>query len=129
MEKTPLKRYSQAFKQQVVREYEAGATAKQLSQKYGITGGSTLAGWVKRFSRYGTSYQVMVIQTPDEQQRVKELESRIQELESALAKVTLDNFMLETIIMVADEEHGLELKKKVETRFSTRLSSGRSRRN
>ena len=41
MEKTPLKRYSQAFKQQIVREYEAGATASQLSQKYGIMGGST----------------------------------------------------------------------------------------
>ncbi len=128
MEKTPLKRYSLAFKQHIVHEYEAGATASQLSQKYGIMGGSTIAGWVKRFGRYGTRYKLMVIQTPDEQQRVKELEGRIQELESALAKVTLDNFMLETIIMVADEEHGLELKKKVVSRFSTRPNSGRSKR-
>ena len=70
----------------------------------------------------------MVIQTPDEQHRVKELEGRIQELESALAKVTLDNFMLETIIMVADDQHGLDLKKKIGPRFSTRPNNGRSKR-
>ena len=128
MEKIPLKRYSLAFKHQIVREYEAGAQANQLSQKYGITGGSTIAGWVKRFGRYGTRYKLMVIQTPDEQHRVKELEGRIQELESALAKVTLDNFMLETIIMVADDQHGLDLKKKVGPRFSTRPNNGQSKR-
>jgi transposase-like protein len=128
MEKIPLKRYSLAFKQQIVREYEAGATASQLRQKYGITGGSTIAGWVKRFGRYGTRHTLMVIQTPNEQHRVKELEGRIQQLESALAKVTLDNFMLETIIMVADEEHSLDLKKKVAPRFSTKPSNGSSRR-
>lgn len=128
MEKTPLKRYSQAFKQQIVREYEAGATASQLSQKYGIMGGSTIAGWVKRFGRYGTRCNLMIIQTPDEQQQVKVLKGRVQELESALAKVTLDNFMLETIIEVAEEEHGLELKKKVAPRFWSRPSNGRGRR-
>lgn len=128
MEKIPLKRYSQAFKQQVVREYEAGATATYLSQKYGISGGSTIAGWVKRFSRYGTRHQLMVIQTPDEQQRVKELQGRIEQLEAALAQAALDKFMLETVIMVADEEHGLDLKKKAGLRFSTVPSSGRKQK-
>ena len=36
MKKEPIKRYSQAFKQQVVREYEAGASATSLAQRYGI---------------------------------------------------------------------------------------------
>ena len=42
MKKEYVKRYSQAFKQEVVKEYEAGASAKYLSEKYGIGGGSTI---------------------------------------------------------------------------------------
>ena len=34
MKKEPIKRYSQVFKQQVVREYEAGASVYNLMQKY-----------------------------------------------------------------------------------------------
>jgi hypothetical protein len=70
----------------------------------------------------------MVIETPNERQRVKQMEERIAQLEAALAQVSLDKFMLETIIMVADEKHGLELKKKAGLTFSTGRSSGHSKK-
>ncbi len=38
MKKGPIKRYSQAFKQQVVCEYQAGASVNSLRHKYGIGG-------------------------------------------------------------------------------------------
>ncbi len=37
MVKEIVKRYTESFKLQVVREYEAGASAHSLKQKYGIT--------------------------------------------------------------------------------------------
>jgi transposase-like protein len=46
MNKEPIIRYNQAFKQQVVREYEAGASIYQLRQKYGIGGYQTVKRWI-----------------------------------------------------------------------------------
>ncbi len=112
MEKIAIIRYSEAFKKQIVREYEGGASGNRLRQKYGIKGGSTITGWVKKYGREGSRYKLMIIQTPQEQQRVKKLEKRVAELESALAQVMLDKLMLESIVEVNEEKEGIGLKKK-----------------
>ncbi len=111
MEKITIRRYSEAFKKQVVREYEAGASGWDLREKYGIKGGSTVTNWVKKYGREGSRYKLMVIQKPEEQARVKQLEKRVQELESALAQTTLDKLMLESLLEVVEEEEGIALKK------------------
>lgn len=111
MDKKPYKRYSIAFKKQVVREYEAGKSATYLRKKYGIVGGSTITGWVKQYGREGSRYKLMVIQTPEEQNYVKELESRVRLLETALAQSHLDVLMLDSVVTVADKELGMDLKK------------------
>lgn len=113
MEKIPIIRYSEAFKKQVVREYEAGATASSLREKYGIKGRSTVNTWLKKYGREGSRHQLMVIQKPEEQQRVKELEKRVQELESALAQVMLDKLMLESLVEVIEAEEGIAVKKNI----------------
>lgn len=113
MEKIPLIRYSEAFRQQVVREYEGGASAESLRQKYGIKGRSTITTWLKKYGREGSRYQLMVIQKPEEQHRIKQLEKRVQELESALAQMMLDKLMLESLVEVIEAEAGGEVKKNI----------------
>ena len=41
MQKRKIKRYSEAFKRQVVAEYESGISLLTLQKKYGITGKMT----------------------------------------------------------------------------------------
>ncbi len=113
MEKIPIRRYSEAFKKQVVREYEDGATAGSLREKYGIKGRSTVNTWVKKYGREGSRYKLMVIQKPEEQERVKALEKRVQELEHALAQVMLEKLMLESLVEVVEEEEGPGIKKNI----------------
>ncbi len=113
MAKIAIRRYSEAFKKQVVREYEAGASASGLREKYGIKGRSTVNRWVQQYGREGSRYALMVIQKPAEQQRVKALAQRVEELERALAQVTLDKLMLETLVEVLEEEEGLAVKKNI----------------
>ena len=113
MEKVRIKKYSEAFKKQVVREYEAGSSAYQLKQKYGITGGDTIARWIKQYGLYGSRTEVMVIQKPQEQKRVKELEKKVAQLEKALAQMTLDKLMYEAMVEIAEEEYALDLKKNI----------------
>ena len=109
--KEPVKRYSQAFKQQVVREYEAGASIYSLRQKYGIGAHKTVERWVKRYGRSGYRAELVVIQSVDDQLEVKAMKKRIAELESALAESVLENRMLNTTLDVASRAMELDLKK------------------
>lgn len=111
MKKEPVKRYSQAFKQQVVREYEAGASIYTLLNKYGIGGYGTVKLWIKRYGRRGYRSEVVVIQTVEDQMEVKAMKERIAELESALSEAVLDNRMLKATIEVASQALEMDLKK------------------
>jgi transposase-like protein len=112
MTKVVLKTYSMAFKRHVVSEYETGKSVYELQKRYGIGGNGTVERWVRQYGREGLRHKLMHIQHPDEQDRVKELEARVKELESALAQVTLDRLMYQAMVEVAEREHGLDLKKK-----------------
>ena len=128
MVKEVVKRYSKAFKLQVVREYEAGATLHQLRQKYGIGGGSTVQGWVAKYGRAGVRHQLLIIQSPVEQEQVKQLQQQVAQLEKALAQLTVEKLLLETTLAVAEEELGIRLKKKgVGKSLSGPASSGMSK--
>jgi transposase-like protein len=111
MKKTTMKRYSEAFKQQVVSEYEAGQGVPALRRKYGITGNGTIERWVKRYGHAGLRHELVVIQRPDERQREKMLERRVKELESAVAQLTLEKIVLEASLLEAEQLLGVEVKK------------------
>ena len=49
----PSKRYSEAFKKQVVREFEQGALNKaDLQRKYDIGGKSRLLDWCRKYGKF-----------------------------------------------------------------------------
>ena len=111
MKKEPVKRYSEAFKQQVVREYEAGASVLSLRQKYGIGSHPTIKRWIEKYSRFGYRSEKVVIQTMEDQLEFQAMKARIAELEKALADATIENRMLTTTIEVASERLELDIKK------------------
>lgn len=112
MDKVYIKRYSEAFRKTVVKEYETGETIEALRQRYGIGGGSTIQQWIKKYGIAGLRHEVVIMQRADEKRREKELEARVKELEVALAQLTLDKLMLETTLEVAGELYGEDFKKK-----------------
>jgi transposase len=109
------KRYSMAFKKQVVAEYEAGASLSALKQRYGITGATTIRGWVEQYGREGIRHKMVVIQQPEEQYRVRQLEAELQQMKALVAQLSLDKFLLQSTLTVAEEELGYEVKKKSRT--------------
>jgi len=112
MKKEPVKRYSQAFRRQVVREYEAGASVYALQQKYGIGAHSTVKRWIERYGQTGYRSEVALIQSVADQQEFKAMKARITELEAALAESVLERRMLSATLDAAEEALGLDLKKK-----------------
>ena len=121
MKKEPIRRYSQAFKKQVVREYEAGASANSLRQKYGIGGPNTIKGWVEKYGRLGYRSELVVIQSVDDQLAVKAMKERIADLETALAESLLEDRMLQATLDVASRELEMDLKKSFGKKSSPRL--------
>lgn len=111
MKKEQVKRYSQAFRQQVVREYEAGATIYSLRQQYGIGGYNPVKQWIEQFSRAGYRSELVVIQTVADQVEVKMMKQRLAALEAALAETVLENRMLQTTLEVAGQALEIDLKK------------------
>ncbi len=106
-----IKRYSETFKREVVTEYEAGANIFSLQKKYGITGGQTIQGWIKKYSPQGLRTEVVRIQRAEEADRVRELEKRVKDLEQALGKVVLEKLKLESILEVMQENEAEGVKK------------------
>ena len=128
MDKVHIKRYSEAFKKTVVKEYEAGETIDELRHRYGVGGGSTIQRWIKKYGVAGLRHEVIIMQRADEQRREKALEARVKELEAALAQLTLDKMMLETTIEVASELYGEDIKKKYAPKSLTEpISKGKKR--
>lgn len=111
MTKKKIKRYSEAFKRQVVAEYETGISIIDLQKKYGITGGMTIPSWIKKYAKQGFRHELVRIQTAEEANRVKELEQQVQELEQTLGKVVLEKLKLESILEELEETYGVEVKK------------------
>lgn len=111
MKKESIRRYSQAFKQQVVREYEAGASNYSLRQKYGIGAHNTVTRWVEQYGRSGYRSELVVIQSVDDQLEFKAMKQRIVDLEAALAESVLENRMLQSTLEVAGQALDIDLKK------------------
>jgi len=109
--KTTCKRYSEAFKRQVVLEYEAGISIPDLQKKYGIGGSETIRRWIKKYARDGFRHELIRIQTSEEINRIKILENQVEELQQALGKVMLEKLKLESIVEELEESYGVEIKK------------------
>ena len=111
MNSEPIKRYSQAFKQQVVREYEEGVSSYRLVQKYGIGDQKTVKRWVEQYGRSGYRSEMVVIQSREDQIEFKAMKERICELEAALAESVLETRMLAATLEVASRSLSMDLKK------------------
>jgi transposase len=108
---TKIKRYSESFKRQVVREYEEGASAHYLQQKYGIGGSATIKHWVQKYGKEGFRTEQVLICSPEDQPTFQQMEQRIRELEAALAEAVLEARMLAAIVEAAGEHFQTDLKK------------------
>ena len=114
-------RYSEAFKQEVVRELEAGVfeNPAQASRRYGIKGEGTVKRWAGQYGRNGILKPLIRVQ--EEVDEVKRLQKRVVQLERALADAHIANVLGESFLELACErlEEPVEAfkKKHVMTRW------------
>ena len=106
------KRYGEAFKQAMVVEVESGRTTiGEVRKRYGIKGAMTVPGWLRRYGRKTMK--------PQNRRRAKSVngisDERLQrenrELRTALAQVTMEKVLLESLIQESEERLGMDLRK------------------
>jgi transposase-like protein len=128
------KQYSLSFKQKVISEIESGKLTKEGARKlYGIGGGSVINGWIRKFGKLNLLNKVVKIEMKEEVSRLKHLEKEKKALESALAQAHLKLIVYESLIEVAEEELGIDLKKNLKPGSSIEAAkevkvSGRKRK-
>jgi len=109
-------RYSEAFKQQVVREFESGKLSRvQLRRKYGIGGGCTISVWIKKYGSFESTPKIIRVEKPDEKDQILALKEEIKRLKQAIADEVLDRKIAESTLEVICEDRGWdveEVKKK-----------------
>lgn len=110
-------RYSEAFKRQVVEEIGNGRhISPQAARKaYGIKGGVTIEGWVRKYGREDLLPKRIRIETMKETDELKEARKRIRILEAAVADAHIDCCLEKGFLRVACDRMGVtpdEFKKK-----------------
>jgi len=105
-----VKLYSEAFKLQVVREFEAGEypSVEAARRKYGITGCGTVERWLKRYGKAHLMKKVVRVEAPGEGDRLKELEREVKRLKQALGEAHLDLLLGEEYLRIACRRAGVE---------------------
>lgn len=108
MGQRPVRRYSEAFKLQVISELESGKIASQLEarRKYGICGGGTIRKWLLLYGKAHLIPGVLRVEKADEGNRLRELEREVQQLKAALADAHMEAVMHRSWLKLACEEFG-----------------------
>lgn len=98
-------RYSEAFKQEVVRELEGGVFDNpcEASRRYGIKGAGTVRNWALKYGRAGLLKPLIKVQKKNEVDEMKRLRERVQQVESALADAHIKNLLNESFLEIACE--------------------------
>ena len=121
-------RYSEAFKQQVVGELEAGrfGSPYEASQAYGVDQG-TVKRWAKQYGKAHLLRKVVRVAKPDEPGEIKRLKDRVRRLEAALSDSHMDQALDESFFEILCEQTGVDpeaFKKKHDGKASTGRGKG-----
>ncbi|MBL1280730.1 MAG: transposase [Fluviicola sp.] len=116
MNKVKTIRYSEAFKLEVVKDYEESQlTRSEVSEKYGIKGGATLSCWLRKYGKKSSLNKIIRVEKPEERNQLKSLQLENDKLKKALADSYIKQITSESFLEAASELMGLtveELKKK-----------------
>jgi transposase len=114
---SPVPRFTETFKKQVVREFEQGFLSKdQLKSKYALGGNSTVLEWCRKYGKFAYSSPAKngrPMKDP-QKQRIKELEKRLKAAEQKLK-------VYDKLIEITNRELDEDIVKKIEAKLSRSL--------
>ena len=124
MKRNTVNRYSEAFKQQIVKEVESGqGSVQELRRKYGLSA-NTIQYWIKKVGKLDLLPKLIRVENPNEKDQIKELQRQVRQLKESLADTQVESLINRSYFEVVCEEQGLnpeEVKKKLQAKRSSKL--------
>lgn len=123
MKQLTVIRYSNSFKQQVIKEVEGGRFSNlvEASEHYGIKGTVTVRNWLRKYGKNHLCRKVVRVEMPNEQDEIRRLKKEIKQLKQALGQTQAENVLNQAFLEIACEELGQqvdEFKKKADMGLS-----------
>jgi len=120
------RRYSEAFKKQLVADFESGKfSVLELSKLHGVHFQS-IYHWIYKYSHFNTQGYRIVEKRDSSSKKVKELEAKIKELEQIVGKKQIMIDYLEKMMEIAKDELNIDIKKNYNT--SQSAGSGKTKK-
>lgn len=114
------RKYSVEFKKRIVADFESGKfSVLQLEKLHGVSN-STIYNWIYKFSTFNEKGFRIIEMKDSSNQKMKELEARVKELESVVGRKQIMIDYLEKMMEIAKEELDIDIKKN----FGTQPSPG-----
>jgi len=103
--------FSEELKRKAVKEYEKGEmTVLELSKFYEVSGKSVY-NWIYKYSNFHKKSIQIVEMEKSSTKKIKELESKIAELERVVGVKQMNIDFLEKMIEIAKSEYDIDIKK------------------
>lgn len=110
--------FDEALKRSIVERYEKKTLSiKEISDLYDVTR-TTVYKWINRYSKHHKSNTKLVVQMDSDAYNLKELKTRIAELERVVGQKQLTIDYLDKLIEIGQKELGIDLKKNFDTSLS-----------
>jgi transposase-like protein len=105
-----VRRYSEAFKHQVVGDLESGrfGSVHEAAGAYGIRHGTTVRRWVRQMGKEVLLKRVIRIEAGNEPGELAEAKRRVRNLEQALADAVLDRSLAQSWFTLLCEQQGVD---------------------
>jgi len=103
--------YAEDFKKEIVSIFESGKLSViQIEKLYNINNKS-IYDWIYKYSKFNEKGSRVVEMKTSNFNKIKELETRLQELERIVGQKQIKIDYLEKLIEIADKELGADIKK------------------
>jgi len=105
-----VRRYSEAFKRQVVGELERGrfGSVLEAAEAYGIRESRTLRQWVRQQGKECLLKRVVHIEAEGEPGELKRMKARLREVERCLTDAVLDRSLAQSWFELLCEQQGVD---------------------
>jgi len=120
------RKFSEQIKRKVVKDFRSGKyTVIELADLYHCTD-VTIYRWIHKYSPADSPSVNVVEMSKSTDQKVKDLQTKIAELERALGQKQIKVDFYEKMLELAEQEYNLDLKKSSSSKPSS--GSGRTKR-
>lgn len=111
--------FSEELRRSAVKEFESGKiSVQQLSRNYNVSS-TTIYNWVRKFGNLERQSIHIVEMKTSNSQKIKDLESKIKELERIVGQKQIAIDFKDKMIELAEKEYNISIKKNSFTPQST----------